>query len=242
MKAILIREIQSFFGSLIGYLVITVFLLLNGLFLWIFQGNFNVLDNSFADLTSFFTLSPWVLIFLIPAVTMRSFADERKQGTIELLLTKPLRLWQIIGGKFLGAFLLIMIALLPTLIYVYAIYNLISPPTIIDSGNIVGSYFGLLFLIAGYTSIGIFTSILTENQIIAFILSVFICFLLYFGMEAIASQFGSYSDFMASLGMDYHFRSISRGVLDSRDIIYFLSVTTLFLSLTIFKLKMLKNR
>jgi len=242
MKAILLREIQSFFGSLIGYLVIVVFLLLNGLFLWIFQGNFNILDNSFADLTSFFTLSPWVLIFLIPAVTMRSFADERKQGTIELLLTKPLRLWQIVGGKFLGAFLLIMIALLPTLIYVYAIYNLTSPPTIIDSGSIIGSYFGLLFLVAGYTAIGIFTSVLTENQIVAFILSVFICFLLYFAMEGIATQFSSYNDFIASFGMDYHFRSICRGVLDTRDIVYFLSVTTFFLSLTIFKLKMLKNR
>jgi len=242
MKAILLREIQSFFGSLIGYLVVAVFLLLNGLILWIFQGNFNILDNSFADLTSFFTLAPWVLIFLIPAVTMRSFADERKQGTIELLLTKPLRLWQIVGGKFLGSFLLIIIALLPTLIYVHAIYNLISEPTIIDSGGIIGSYFGLLFLVAGYTAIGIFTSIFTENQVVAFILSVFICFLLYFAMEGIATQFSSYNDFIASLGMDYHFRSICRGILDTRDIIYFLSVTTFFLSLTIFKLKMLKNR
>ena len=240
MKAILLREIQSFFGSLIGYLVIAVFLLLNGLFLWVFKGDFNILDNSFADLTSFFTLAPWVLIFLIPAVTMRSFSDEKKQGTLELLLTKPLSVWQIVGGKFLGAFLLIIIALLPTLIYVYVIYDLISPPTIIDSGSIVGSYFGLLFLIAGYTAVGVFTSILTENQIVAFILAIFLSFLLYFGIEGLASLFGN-NGFIASLGMDYHYRSISRGVLDTRDVIYFLSVAILFLSLTVFKLKSLKN-
>src|SRR5690554_4932375 len=240
MKSILFREIQSFFGSLIGYLVIGVFLLLNGLFLWVFQGDFNILDNSFADLTSFFTLAPWVLIFLIPAVTMRSFSDEKKQGTLELLLTKPLSVWQIVGGKFLGAFLLIIIALLPTLIYVYVIYDLINPPTIIDSGSIVGSYFGLLFLIAGYTAVGVFTSILTENQIVAFILAIFLSFLLYFGIEGLASLFGN-NGFIASLGMDYHYRSISRGVLDTRDVIYFLSVAILFLSLTVFKLKSLKN-
>lgn len=240
MKSILFREIQSFFGSLIGYLVIGVFLLLNGLFLWVFQGDFNILDNSFADLTSFFTLAPWVLIFLIPAVTMRSFSDEKKQGTLELLLTKPLSVWQIVGGKFLGAFLLIIMALLPTLIYVYVVYDLISPPTVIDSGSILGSYFGLLFLISGYTAIGVFTSILTENQIVAFIVAIFLCFVLYFGMEGLASLFEN-NDFIASLGMDYHYRSISRGVLDTRDVIYFLSVTILFLSLTVFKLKSLKT-
>lgn len=241
MKSILFREIQSFFGSLIGYLVIAVFLLLNGLFLWVFQGDFNILDGSFADLNPFFTLAPWVLIFLIPAVTMRSFSDEIKQGTIELLLTKPLSVWQIVNGKFLGSLLLIIIAMLPTLVYVYVIYDLVSPPTQIDSGSILGSYFGMLFLISGYTAIGVFTSILTENQIVAFILAVFLCFLLYFGMEGLASQFSPYNNFVASLGMDYHFKSISRGVLDTRDVIYFSSITVLFLSLTVFKLKSLKN-
>lgn len=241
MKSILLREIQSFFGSPIGYLVIAVFLLLNGLFLWVFQGDFNILDNSFADLNPFFTLAPWVLIFLIPAVTMRSFSDEIKQGTIELLLTKPLSVWQIVNGKFLGSLLLIIIALLPTLVYVYVIYDLVSPPTHIDSGSILGSYFGMLFLISGYTAIGVFTSILTENQIVAFILAVFLCFVFYFGTEGLASLFSPYNDFVASLGMDYHFKSISRGVLDTRDVIYFSSITVLFLSLTVFKLKSLKN-
>lgn len=241
MKALLLREIRSFFGSLIGYLVIGVFLLLNGLFLWVFEGNFNILDNSFADLIPFFTFTPWVLLFLIPAVTMRSFADERKQGTIELLLTKPLSVWQIVSGKFIGSFLLILLALLPTLIYVYVVYSLVSPPTVIDSGSIIGSYFGLLFLVAGYTAIGIFTSALTENQIIAFILAVLFCFVFYFGLEGLASMLSPYNDFIATLGMDYHYKSISRGVIDTRDIIYFVSITFLFLSFTTYKLNTLKN-
>lgn len=241
MKALLLREIRSFFGSLIGYLVIGVFLLLNGLFLWVFEGNFNILDNSFADLIPFFTFTPWVLLFLIPAVTMRSFADERKQGTIELLLTKPLSVWQIVSGKFIGSFLLILLALLPTLIYVYVVYSLVSPPTVIDSGSIIGSYFGLLFLVAGYTAIGIFTSALTENQIIAFILAVLFCFVFYFGLEGLASMLSPYNDFIASLGMDYHYKSISRGIIDTRDIIYFVSITFLFLSFTTYKLNTLKN-
>src|SRR5690606_9907781 len=140
-----------------------------------------------------------------------------------------------------GALLLIIIALLPTLIYVHVIYGLVRPPTVSDSGSIIGCYFGLLVLVAGYTAVGVFTSILTENQIVALMSAVFVCFLLYFGMEGLASQFTPYNDFVASLGMDYHFRSISRGVLDTRDIIYFSSVAVLFLSLTVFKLKSLKN-
>jgi ABC-2 type transport system permease protein len=240
MKALLLREIKSFFGSPIGYLVIAIFLLLNGLFLWVFEGDFNILNSGFADLTPFFTLSPWILIFLIPAVTMRSFSDEKKQGTIELLFTKPLSIWEIVNGKFFGAFLLIVIAIIPTLVYVVVLSSLGDPPGNIDMGSTIGSYFGLLFLIAGYTSIGIFTSTLSDNQIVAFILAVFICFIFYFGFDGIASFAGGLSDLVASLGMDYHFRSMSRGVLDTRDIIYFLSITVLFLSLTVYKLKSMK--
>ena len=158
MKSIALREIKSFFGSPIGYLVIAIFLLLNGSFLWVFDGEYNILQSGFADLSPFFTLAPWILIFLIPAVTMRSFSDEKKQGTIELLLTKPLSVWQIVNGKFLGSFLLIVIALVPTLVYVYVIYGLGMPEGNIDMGSTMGSYFGLLFLIAAYTAIGIFTS------------------------------------------------------------------------------------
>jgi ABC-2 type transport system permease protein len=241
MKSIAIREIKSFFGSPIGYLVIAIFLLLNGLFLWIFDGEYNILQSGFADLTPFFTLSPWILIFLIPAVTMRSFSDEKKQGTIELLITKPLSVWQIVNGKFLGAFLLIVIAIIPTFIYVYVISSLGMPAGNIDMGSTIGSYFGLLFLVAAYTAIGVFTSTLSENQIVAFIVSVFLCFLFYFGFEGITTLFKSQSDIITRLGMDYHFKSMSRGILDTRDILYFVSLAILFLSLTVYKLKSLKS-
>ncbi|RAR73938.1 gliding motility-associated ABC transporter permease subunit GldF [Flavobacterium aciduliphilum] len=239
MKSILLREIKSFFGSPIGYLVIAIFLLLNGLFLWVFEGEYNILNSGFADMTPFFTIAPWILIFLIPAVTMRSFSDERKQGTIELLMTKPLSVWQIVNGKFLGALLLIVIALLPTLLYVYVITTLGLHEDTIDMGSTLGSYFGLLFLIAGYTAIGVFTSTLSENQIIAFILSVFMCFLFYFGFESVSHLLNSFSDFIAFFGMDYHFKSMSRGVIDTRDICYFASISFVFLLLTVYKLKSL---
>jgi ABC-2 type transport system permease protein len=241
MKSILLREIKSFFGSPIGYLVIAIFLLLNGLFLWVFEGDFNILNSGFADLSPFFTISPWILIFLIPAVTMRSFSDEKKQGTIELLMTKPISIWEIVSGKFFGAFLLIVIAIIPTFIYVYVINSLGMPEGNIDMGSTMGSYFGLLFLISGYTAIGIFTSTLSENQIVAFILSVFLCFFFYFGFQGIATFAKDFEDIIASFGMDFHFKSMSRGVIDTRDVLYFLSITLLFLSLTVYKLKSLKS-
>jgi ABC-2 type transport system permease protein len=241
MKSILIREIKSFFGSPIGYLVIAIFLLLNGLFLWVFEGDYNILNSGFADLTPFFTISPWILIFLIPAVTMRSFSDEKKQGTIELLMTKPISIWEIVGGKFFGAFLLIVIAIIPTLIYVHVISDLGMPQGNIDMGSTMGSYFGLLFLIAGYTAVGVFTSTLSENQIVAFIVSVFLCFILYFGFQGVASQFKDFEDIIAFFGMDYHFKSMSRGVIDTRDVLYFVSIAVLFLSLTVYQLKSLKS-
>jgi ABC-2 type transport system permease protein len=241
MKAILLREIKSFFGSPIGYLVVAIFLILNGLFLWVFEGDFNILNSGFADLNPFFTLAPWILIFLIPAVTMRSFSDEKKQGTIELLLTKPLTSWQIVNGKFIGAFVLIIIALIPTLVYVFVTSNYGSPAGSFDLGSTVGSYFGLLFLVASYTSIGLFTSTLSENQIVAFIIAVFLCFLFYFGFEGLSTLTASFSDFVASLGMDFHYKSISRGVIDTRDVLYFISVTVLFLAATVYQLKSMKN-
>ena len=241
MKSILLREIKSFFGSPIGYLVIAIFLLLNGLFLWVFEGDFNILNSGFADLTPFFTIAPWILLFLIPAITMKSFSDEIKQGTIELLLTKPISVWEIVSGKFFGAFVLIILAIIPTFIYVYVIYGLGMPKGNIDMGSTMGSYFGLLFLIAAYTSIGIFTSTLSENQIVAFIVAVFLCFILYFAFQGIASQFKNFEDFIALFGMDYHYKSMSRGVIDTRDVLYFTSITYLFLSLTVYKLKSLKS-
>lgn len=234
MLAILKKEINSFFASPIGYLVIAIFLVLNGLFLWLFKGEFNILNYGFADLSPFFLLAPWILLFLIPAVTMRCFSDEKKQGTLELLLTKPISVLHIVLGKYFGAFILIIIALTPTLLYVYTVYQLGNPVGNLDMGSTVGSYFGLLFLIAAYTSIGVFTSTLSDNQIVAFISAVFICFIFYIGMEGVADFISSH--FIEQLGMNAHYKSMSRGVLDTRDIVYFLSVTLFFLILTKLKL------
>ena len=222
-------------------MVIAIFLIINGLFLWVFEGEYNILNTGFADLTPFFTLAPWILIFLIPAVTMRSFSDEKKQGTLELLLTKPLSIWQIVSGKFLGALLLIIMAIVPTFIYVYVIYGLGLPEGNIDMGSTIGSYFGLLFLISGYSAIGIFTSTLSENQIVAFIVAVFLCFLLYFGFDGLATVIPSLSTIISTLGMQDHYKSMSRGVLDTRDIIYFSSITIAFLSFTVYNLKSFKS-
>ena len=241
MKSIVLREIKSFFGSPIGYLVIAIFLIINGLFLWVFEGEYNILNTGFADLTPFFTLAPWILIFLIPAVTMRSFSDEKKQGTLELLLTKPLSIWQIVNGKFLGALLLIVMAIIPTFIYVAVISSLGMPEGNIDMGSTIGSYFGLLFLIAAYSAIGIFTSTLSDNQIVAFIVAVFLCFFFYFGFEGLAAVVPNVSSIIASLGMQDHFKSMSRGVLDTRDILYFTSITVVFLSFTVYNLKSFKS-
>lgn len=242
MKAILYKEFRSFFGSPIGYLVITIFLLLTGLFLWVFEGDYNILNSGFADLTPFFTIAPWILLFLIPAVTMRSFSDEKKQGTMELLLTKPISLLEIVNGKFWGSFILIIVAIIPTLVYVKIVYDLGLPEGNLDLGSTIGSYFGLLFLIGAYTSIGIYTSSLSDNQIVAFLLSVLLCFVLYYGFQGVStlSFLGNFNGVVASLGMDAHYKSISRGVIDTRDVLYFLSIISLFISFTVFKLKSYK--
>lgn len=233
MFTIIKREINSFFSSTIGYLVIAVFLVINGLFLWVFGGNYNILDSGFADLSPYFELAPWVLLFLIPAVCMRAFSDEMKMGTLELLLTKPISLKQIVLGKYFGAVILIIIALIPTLLYVYTISELGNPPGNWDVGSTIGSYIGLLFLVFAYTSIGIFSSTLSQNQIVAFIIAVFLCFALYYGFEGFTSSTLDISN----LGMKSHFDSVARGVLDTRDLIYFLSVTIFFIALTVLKLK-----
>ncbi|AOW17028.1 gliding motility-associated ABC transporter permease subunit GldF [Polaribacter vadi] len=232
MKAILKKEFNSFFASPIAYLVIGVFLLINGLFLFIFDDDFNILNAGFADITPFFYLAPWVFLFLIPAITMKSFADEFNTGTIELLKTKPISDWQIVLGKFWASLLLVCIAIIPTFMYVYTVYQLGNPVGNIDFGSTIGSYIGLLFLAATYTAVGLFTSTLSKNQIVAFILGVFITFFLFYGFDAIATSFGDSSLTIQQLGINEHFKSISRGVIDTRDIIYFLSVTFFFLFIT----------
>ena len=238
MLALLKKEINTFFATPIGYLVIAVFLVLNGLFLWVFKGEFNILDNGYADLSSFFLLAPWILIFLVPAVTMRSFSDEKKQGTLELLLTKPISSFQIVLGKYFGSFILILIAILPTLLYVYTIYVLGNPEGNIDIGSTLGSYFGLLFLVLSYTAIGIFTSTLSDNQIVAFISAVFICFFFYFGFDSIANYniFNNTVNF-ETFGMASHYKSMSRGIIDTRDLLYFISISVFFLVITSLNIK-----
>lgn len=239
MIAIFKREIRSFFTSPIGYLVIGLFLILNGLFLWVFKGPFNIFEYGFADMGLFFLLAPWVFLFLIPAITMRSFSEEKKLGTLELLFIKPIPLWKTVAGKFLGTFTLALIAILPTFLYVYTISQLGVVIGNLDMGMVFGSYFGLLFLIAGYTSIGLFASTLSENQIVAFLLGMVFCFLLFYGFEGLAglSASGPGIGFIQNMGMKAHFESIARGVLDTRDIIYFIGLCLFFLFLTSDRLK-----
>ena len=232
MISILKKEFNSFFASSIAYLVIGVFLLISSLFLFVFNDDFNILNAGFADVTPFFYLAPWVFLFLIPAITMKSFADEYNTGTIELLKTNPISDWQIIMGKFLASLLLILIAIIPTFLYVFTVYQLGNPTGNIDFGSTAGSYIGLLFLASTYTAIGLFTSTLSKNQIVAFILSIFITFILLYGFDAISNSFGSAFLTIKKIGINEHFKSISRGVIDTRDIIYFLSVTFFFLFIT----------
>ncbi|MEM9687065.1 MAG: gliding motility-associated ABC transporter permease subunit GldF [Bacteroidota bacterium] len=234
MRAIIKKEMSAFFSAPEGYLIIAVFLLLNGFFLWIFKTNYNIFDAGFAELTAFFELVPWIFMFLIPAVTMKSFTEERKSGTLELLLTKPLGLRYIILGKFFGAFLLVFTALLPTLLYSVTLVKISMDKAIIDFGSIVASYFGLLFLTGAYSALGIFSSAITRHQTAAFIVAVCSCFLWYYGFEGIAelSAFDSFNSFLSNLGMKAHFNSMTRGVLDTRDMVYFLTVTLFFLFLT----------
>lgn len=241
MKSILLREVKAFFGSVMGYLVIVVFLILNGLFIWGLDTEFNIPQSGFADMAPFFKLSPWILVFLIPAVTMKSFSEELKQGTIELLLTKPLTVWQIVLGKFAGALVLFCIAIVPTLFYVFVLANYSLSSMGLDYGSIVGSYFGLLFLAAAYTSIGIFSSVLSENQIVAFIVAVLLCLVFFVGLEEFSKILGDSGLWIEKLGINYHFKSMGRGVIDTRDLLYFSSFSAFFLGATVFKLKMLKK-
>lgn len=237
MLAILKKELNSFFSTPIGYLVIAVFLLANGLFLWVFNGDFNILNAGFADLNSFFFLAPWIFIFLIPAITMRTFSDEYHSGTIEILKTKPISDWQIILGKYFASFILILLAVAPTIIYVYSIYKLGNPAGNFDVGSMLGSYVGLLFLAGTYTAIGLFSSTFSNNQIVAFIIAICISFLLFYGFEAASTLFGNSAYTIQQLGINEHYKSISRGVIDTRDVIYFLSIICAFLSFTKLRLE-----
>ncbi len=239
MFTLLKKEINGFLNSLIGYIVMIVFLLMLGLFLWIFPKQFNILDNGYANLDGLFLLAPFIFLFLIPAITMRSFADEKKSGTLELLMTQPLTEMQVILAKFFAGLILVIIALVPTLIYYLSVYLLGLPAGNLDSGSIWGSYVGLLFLGAAFVAIGIFASSLSDNQIVSFILAVFISFFVYMGFEFIYTFVlsGKMGLIIQSLGINAHYSSVSRGVIDTRDLIYFISVVALFIMLTKLKLE-----
>jgi len=227
------KEWQQFFSSLTGYLAIIVFLLLNGLLLFVFPDS-SVLDFGYASLGSFFTTAPFILLFLVPTVTMRSISEEYKSGTFELLKTLPLKPFQIVGGKFFGALLIVVAALVPTIIYAVSIQQLSSIGGI-DIGATIGSYFGLILLGAVYTAVGICASSFTNNTVVAFIAGAFVCFILFNGFDAISKLpvFKAGADYyIEQLGINAHYRSISRGVIDLRDMIYFIGIILLFLFIT----------
>lgn len=214
-------------------MTMAAFLLVTGLFLWVFPDS-SILDYGYAGLDSFFNIAPYLFIFLIPAITMRSLAEEKKDGTFELLATRPLSDWDIVLGKFFASLAIVVLTLLPTLIYYFSVYQLGITKGNIDTGAVIGSYIGLVLLGSAFTSIGIFASSLGKNQIIAFTFSVFICFFSFSGFDSISSiiSLQGIASFLTGLGINQHYQSVSRGVLDTRDLIYFLSFTGLFLLLT----------
>ena len=234
MITLFIKELKSFFSSLTGYIVIIVFLIVNGLFLWVFPGDLNVLESGYATLESFFIISPWVFLFLVPAVTMRMIAEEKRTGTIELLLTRPLSELEIIFAKFSAGVILVIFSLIPCLIYFATVFFLGNPPGNIDTGGAWGSFIGLFFLASVYVSIGVFASSLSDNQIIAFIIAVLFSFFFFIGFEYISAidLFGKVQEFVLNMGIKEHYSSMSRGVLDSRDIVYFILVDGLFIMFT----------
>ncbi|WP_299701153.1 gliding motility-associated ABC transporter permease subunit GldF [uncultured Pontibacter sp.] len=230
MLAILKKEFNGFLNTLIAYIVIMVFLVAIGMFMWVFPES-NVLDYGFADMQTLFNMAPWLFLFLIPAITMRTFAEEKREGTIELLLTKPISDLQLILGKYFAALLLALFALIPTLIYYYTIYELGNPQGNVDSAAVVGSYLGLVFLAGVFTAIGVFASSVSDNQIISFVIAIFLCYIIYAGFELIASipVWGGYGYFISQLGIEYHYTAISKGLIDSRDVLYFLSVIAIMI-------------
>lgn len=233
MRSIFLKEINSFFNSLIAYIVIIVFLTGIGLFMWVFP-EFSVLEYGFADMNTLFIMAPYVFMFLIPAITMRTFAEEKKDGTIELLLTKPLTDWQIILGKYFSSLVLVLFALIPTLVYYYSVYSLGDPEGNIDSAAVAGSYIGLFLLGAVFTAIGIFSSVISTNQIVSFIVAVFFCFIVYQGFLYVSriEALGEAAGLVEQFGIAYHYDALSKGLIDSRDVLYFLSIVFLMLLLT----------
>jgi len=230
MIAIFKKEINLFFSSLIGYISIGVFLLLTGMFMWILP-QYNIFEYGFATLDQLFTIGPFVFLFLIPAITMRTFAEEQKTGTIETISTRPVTDFQIVFGKYLAGLVLILVSLIPTLLYFYTIYNLAYPVGNVDTGAAWGSYLGLLFIGGAYLAVGLFASSLTDNQIVSFILGMFLCFFFFQLLDFMKdiSFLAKFDSLFDALSLQSHYTSISRGVLDTRDLVYFISFIGIFL-------------
>ena len=239
MFAIFTKELKDFFSSLTGYISAIVFLLIIGLIMWVIPGDLNVLDSGYATLDSLFSIAPWVFLFLVPAVTMRTFSEEKRSGTIELILTRPISDTQMVLGKFFASVVLVIIILIPALLFYLSVYLLGNPVGNIDTGGTWGSFIGLFFLASAYAAVGIFTSSLTDNQIVSFILSMLLCFLLYTGLESLAllDAFSGIKYFLVSLSISEHYSSMSRGVIDTRDVVYFVALSALFLIFTRTKLE-----
>lgn len=238
MFALFKKEVNAFLSSLVGYVVLAIFLVTTGLLVWVFPDT-SVLDYGYAELGSFFSLAPYVFLFLVPALTMRTFAEERRAGTMELLRTKPLTDWALVGGKYLAVCFLLVLALLPTLVYYGSVYQLGNPIGNVDSAAVAGSYLGLLLLGCAFAAVGVFTSSLTDNQIVAFLLGVFLCFLLYVGIGSVAALdvWGGAQYLVQQLGLDAQYDALGRGLIDSRNVIYFLSLIGLFLFATRLRLQ-----
>jgi ABC-2 type transport system permease protein len=239
MRALYLKEIRSFLGSMIGYIFIVIFLIVTGLFLWIVPYETNLMQGAESDLIPFFNLAPMILFILIPAITMRTIAEERRSGTIELLYTRPMTDLSIILAKYFAGLTLMIIALLPTLIYYISMHYLGSPVGILDDGAAITSYFGLILLGASFVAVGIFASAITTSQIIAFILAMFLCWFLYDGLELLGAfqLLGSFDFIIQFIGMSFHYEALKKGVLNTSDVIYFLSIITAFLlaALTLIK-------
>ncbi len=242
LSVIFKKEIKAYFNSTIAYLIIAVFLLGTGLMLWVIPGRYNIIENGYANLDGLFELAPWLFLFLCPAITMRSIAEEKQNATWEILISKPIGITKIVLGKFLAAWVLVILALLPTLIFYFSVRYIAEPIGNVDTGAFIGSFLGLIFLAALYVSVGVFSSSLTKNQVLAFVVAITISFLMYYGFELAAMFFhqGMYISFFESLGVHYHYKSLSRGVLDSRDLIYFLTISISFIVLSVLKLKIKK--
>jgi ABC-2 type transport system permease protein len=239
MFSVFKKELRTFFSNATGYIVIGIFLSLTGLFLWVIPGEYNILDAGYANVDGLFYLAPWLFLFLCPAVTMRLFAEEKQTGTWELLVTKPLSKTEIVIGKYLAGLVVVVLALLPTLLYYLSVSYLAEPVGNVDSGAFWGSFIGLFFLSAVYVAIGTFSSSLSNNQIISFVVAVVLSFFFYYGFEVLTGFFtsGQSIQLLETLGIHAHYKSMSRGVIDSRDLLYFVVLSAGFLSATVWKIR-----